>query len=93
MFKFIFISFFFAVVQAVDFQITNQLGGVIYVGIQGNSGKPHLENGGFRLDYGATVRNLIFVVDNCAIYPVISKDFFKLTLNSLPCLLAYFRNQ
>ncbi|CAH0545826.1 unnamed protein product [Brassicogethes aeneus] len=39
---------------AVQFDITNKDGGEIWVGIQGNSGKAALENGGFKLGQGQT---------------------------------------
>ncbi|KAG5869072.1 hypothetical protein JTB14_001264 [Gonioctena quinquepunctata] len=43
-----------ATVCGVEFQITNKEVGAIWVGIQGNSGKPALNNGGFVLEAGAT---------------------------------------
>lgn len=54
MFRVLFLSVF-SLVQAVDFQIINKESGPIWVGIQGNSGKPALENGGFILDSKASV--------------------------------------
>ncbi|CAG9855906.1 unnamed protein product [Phyllotreta striolata] len=38
--------------QAVQFQIRNHEKGPVWVGIQGNPGHPHLENGGFVLNEG-----------------------------------------
>ncbi|CAH1954687.1 unnamed protein product [Acanthoscelides obtectus] len=42
----------FGAVGAVDFVIQNKAGGMVWVGIQGNPGYPHLENGGFQLNRG-----------------------------------------
>ncbi|XP_050297163.1 uncharacterized protein LOC126736704 isoform X2 [Anthonomus grandis grandis] len=45
----------FALSEAtVTFTITNKDGGPIWVGIQGNPGKEHLSNGGFKLEQGAS---------------------------------------
>ncbi|XP_060534577.1 uncharacterized protein LOC132706992 [Cylas formicarius] len=44
----------FSWTDAVDFHITNKAGGPIWIGIQGNSGKPTLKNGGFALNQGQT---------------------------------------
>ncbi|XP_019879519.2 uncharacterized protein LOC109607484 isoform X1 [Aethina tumida] len=43
-----------ASVCGVQFDITNRDGGEIWIGIQGNSNKPTLENGGFKLGSGQT---------------------------------------
>lgn len=51
----ILIAVLVTVCQAVEFQITNQDGGTVWIGIQGNTGKPALENGGFALDSGQSV--------------------------------------
>ena len=45
--------------RARQFQIHNNLGGTIYVGILGNAGKPIPENGGFALGSQQQVSNLI----------------------------------
>nr|CAH7737379.1 unnamed protein product [Callosobruchus chinensis] len=42
----------FGATQAVDFVIQNNAGGLVWVGIQGNPGHPHLEGGGFPLNKG-----------------------------------------
>lgn len=44
-----------SVVYATEFQITNNQGGAVWVGILPNSGKAQLENGGFVLEAGQTV--------------------------------------
>ncbi|XP_023016998.2 uncharacterized protein [Leptinotarsa decemlineata] len=54
MFKVISFCLLLTTVCAVEFQITNREIGPIWVGIQGNSGKPALANGGFILEAGAT---------------------------------------
>lgn len=54
MYKIVFLCFF-SVAYTVDFEITNKEIGPIWVGIQGNSGKIPLVNGGFVLGAGATV--------------------------------------
>lgn len=41
--------------EAVKFNIHNKDGGAIWIGIQGNSGKANLENGGFKLAEGESV--------------------------------------
>ncbi|CAG9855685.1 unnamed protein product [Phyllotreta striolata] len=41
------------ITNAVEFEIVNKEIGAVWVGIQGNAGKPHLENGGFVLEAGA----------------------------------------
>lgn len=41
--------------QAATFNINNKDGGPIWIGIQGNSGKEHLANGGFKLAQGESV--------------------------------------
>lgn len=61
MFKIIIICFV-ASINAVEFQITNKEIGAIWVGIQGNSGKAALQNGGFILQAGATVRIVYYSV-------------------------------
>lgn len=38
--------------NAATFEIQNQAGGPVWIGIQGNPGKAHLENGGFVLNQG-----------------------------------------
>lgn len=44
-----------ATIGGVQFEIVNKEKGVIWIGIQGNTGKPHLEGGGFKLGAGQTV--------------------------------------
>lgn len=46
--------------EAVKFNIHNKDGGPIWIGIQGNADKPALENGGFKLAEGESVRLCIF---------------------------------
>lgn len=41
--------------EAVKFNINNKDGGPIWIGIQGNSDKDNLENGGFKLAQGESV--------------------------------------
>lgn len=41
--------------EAAEFRIKNNEGGDIWIGIQGNSGKPALEGGGFILEPGKQV--------------------------------------
>ncbi|KAK9874693.1 hypothetical protein WA026_005513 [Henosepilachna vigintioctopunctata] len=41
------------VVNAIEFQIKNNEGREIWIGIQGNPNQPHLRNGGFKLPQGA----------------------------------------
>lgn len=38
-----------AVISAIEFQIKNNEGGQVWIGIQGNPGHQHLKNGGFSL--------------------------------------------
>lgn len=54
----ILVAILVAVCQAVEFEIANHDGGTIWIGIQGNSGKPLLENGGFALGSGQSVRSI-----------------------------------
>lgn len=49
------ISIILAISQAIEFQIVNKEIGAVWVGIQGNSGKEALANGGFILEAGASV--------------------------------------
>lgn len=44
-----------SVAHAAEFQITNNAGGEVWIGILGNSGNPPLNNGGFALGAGQTV--------------------------------------
>ncbi|XP_045468649.1 thaumatin-like protein 1b [Harmonia axyridis] len=44
-----------ACTQAINFQIRNDAGGEVWIGIQGNPGHPHLNGGGFKLAQGAQV--------------------------------------
>lgn len=46
-------------VQALEFQFLNNYGQAIWVGIQGNIGKPTLNNGGFSLESGEMVSNFV----------------------------------
>lgn len=41
--------------EAATFNIHNKDGGPIWIGIQGNPGKEHLANGGFKLAQGESV--------------------------------------
>lgn len=54
MFKIVVLSIL-SIASAVEFQIINRESGAVWVGIQGNAGKPALENGGFILEAGASV--------------------------------------
>lgn len=47
-------------VEGVEFQFVNKEIGAVWVGIQGNSGKESLNNGGFILEAGTTVSKKIF---------------------------------
>lgn len=51
----IIISAVLIAVDAAEFEIVNKEIGAIWVGIQGNANKAHLENGGFVLEAGARV--------------------------------------
>ncbi|KAK9874692.1 hypothetical protein WA026_005512 [Henosepilachna vigintioctopunctata] len=53
-----------AAVNAIEFQIKNNEQGEIWIGIQGNPGHPHLNNGGFKLAQGAQVS--VYAPDNWA---------------------------
>ncbi|CAH1101162.1 unnamed protein product [Psylliodes chrysocephalus] len=52
MFKLLVLSVFLKAAMAVEFEIFNKETGPIWIGIQGNSGKAHLEGGGFVLAPG-----------------------------------------
>lgn len=49
------LSVFLKAAMAVEFEIFNKETGPIWIGIQGNSGKAHLEGGGFVLAPGQRV--------------------------------------
>ncbi|KAJ8919977.1 hypothetical protein NQ315_006507 [Exocentrus adspersus] len=54
MFKLVAAVFLFAAAQAVEFEIRNNEGGAVWIGIQGNDGRSPLEGGGFVLEAGAS---------------------------------------
>lgn len=55
MFKFVVLAVFLVTVNAVEFEIRNNDGGDVWIGIQGNPNNENLNNGGFVLGSGQSV--------------------------------------
>ena len=51
-----------AAAHAVEFEIINNEPGPVWVGIQGNPGHTHLNNGGVILNQGQSVKTPLFLI-------------------------------
>lgn len=77
-----------SVASAVEFEITNKEIGATWVGIQGNAGKPALENGGFILEKSSKVREIFCLCISLLLYS--SKILLIFTIAQVEIFVAMF---